>query len=357
MNDLHIAEWSDASIPQLLELSRATLGAGGAVAKTDEFWRWKHCENPFGRSYGIYATDEPAGAERAAAMRVLLRWQFAAPNGAHLHAVRAVDTATHPDYQRRGLFTQLTQRAIADLRGEGADLIFNTPNEKSLPGYLKMGWTLVDRRAIYVRPLRPVRMLRRQFGETSLPGDEEPEASFSPGAVLPWHAFVDFYGNEIWDLLAEWESRRTPCGWRTERSRAYYAWRFGRHPNVTYYVHAVGASTASERRLQGFCVVRANVRNGWQEIVLCEMALRDASAAGARSLVRSLLSHARADYVAAHFASGSIEHRALRRAGFLPAMGQGMRFTVLPLDVATTGAPDVRDAGAWDLTLGDLEVF
>ena len=40
-----------------------------------------------------------------------------------------------------------------------ADLIFNTPNEKSLPGYLKMGWTVVGHVPIYVRVRRPVRFV------------------------------------------------------------------------------------------------------------------------------------------------------------------------------------------------------
>ncbi len=57
MTDLYILDWTDESIPRLLELSRATLGAGGAVAKTVAFWRWKHCDNPFGRSYGVYVMD------------------------------------------------------------------------------------------------------------------------------------------------------------------------------------------------------------------------------------------------------------------------------------------------------------
>ncbi len=59
-----------------------------------------------------------------------------------VRAVRAVDTATHPDHQGRGIFSTLTPTRSRRC-GSRADLVFNTPNEKSLPGYLKMGWQIV----------------------------------------------------------------------------------------------------------------------------------------------------------------------------------------------------------------------
>ena len=77
-----------------------------------------------------------------------------APSGAcgrHGHASRA--------FQGRGIFSMLTRRALEDLRHE-ADLVFNTPNEKSLPGYLKMGWQVVGQVPIRVRIRRPIRFLR-----------------------------------------------------------------------------------------------------------------------------------------------------------------------------------------------------
>ena len=62
----------------------------------------------------------------------------------------------------------------------------------------------------------------------------------------------------------------------------------------------------------------------------------------------------RADFVVAHFAPGTVEYRSLRRCGFLPAAGQGMRFTVRPLDGSLAG---LSSPAAWDLSLGDLVIF
>ena len=57
--------------------------------------------------------------------------------------VRAVDTATAPDVQRLGIFSRLTTEALEVCRADAVALVFNTPNDKSLPGYVKMGWRLV----------------------------------------------------------------------------------------------------------------------------------------------------------------------------------------------------------------------
>ena len=61
-------------------------------------------------------------------------------NGITFRCVRAVDTATHPDFQRRGIFRLLTRPGSKWRAEQGLDLIFNSPNEKSGAGYLTMGW-------------------------------------------------------------------------------------------------------------------------------------------------------------------------------------------------------------------------
>ena len=69
---------------------------------------------------------------RIVGLRAFMRWEFAAGDR-RFRAVRAVDTATHPDYQGQGIFSRLTLEALDALRDQ-ADFVFNTPNEKSLPG-------------------------------------------------------------------------------------------------------------------------------------------------------------------------------------------------------------------------------
>ncbi len=87
---------------------------------------------------------------RVVAFRAFMRWEFVR-GGRVLRAVRAVDTATDPDYQGRGLFRALTMHGLESVRADGVDFVFNTPNGQSRPGYLKMGWRDVGRLPAAVR--------------------------------------------------------------------------------------------------------------------------------------------------------------------------------------------------------------
>ena len=132
----------------ILELLRRSLGRE-ADDRYQALFAWKHEENPFGPSPAWVACD----GDRLAGLRVLMRWEFL-DGGQVVRAVRAVDTATDPDYQGRGIFTRLTLHAIDELAGEGVEFVFNTPNDQSRPGYLKMGWEVVGRLPTLVRPTR-----------------------------------------------------------------------------------------------------------------------------------------------------------------------------------------------------------
>ena len=123
-----VRPYRDDDEASVLDLLAVTLGGGPAGRRPADFFRWKHLENPAGRSFMLVA--ELAG--QIVGFRAFMRWRFQA-DGAELRAVRAVDTATHPDHQGKGIFSTPTLRALDELRGE-TDLVFNTPNAASLPG-------------------------------------------------------------------------------------------------------------------------------------------------------------------------------------------------------------------------------
>ena len=76
-----------------------------------------------GRARGLHVVGFPrvsaVGARRPGRSR-------AAP-------ARAVDTATDPEFQGRGIFTRLTLEALDALPAEGVELVFNTPNARASP--------------------------------------------------------------------------------------------------------------------------------------------------------------------------------------------------------------------------------
>lgn len=345
---LTVCAYDTNASSQILDLLQTTLGNSGAVRKTADFWQWKHHANPFGASYGLYIWDE--AEQSVAGLRVLMRWVWRDKAGKALQAVRAVDTATHPDYQRQGIFSRLTNQAIIDLSTEGVACIFNTPNQKSLPGYLKMGWQVAAQWPLYIKPLRPLRMAWRRL-QPQAAARTWPFSAYFGDKILTWPAFVAAYGDQLPPFLATSEGARRQVGLRTPRTLAYLDWRYGQHPTVQYGVYA---ETTTANQLVGFAILRPNVRYGWQEIVLTELCLAEPDGATGRRLLRNLTRQLRGDYVIAHFAEATAERQLLRQSGFLRLPRQQMTFTVRPLQ---PGLEWLSQPAQWDLTLGDLEIF
>lgn len=124
----------ESDIPQIIQLLKISLGES-MIPKSEELWTWKHRNNPFGQSPVLVAEEDG----QLIGVRAFLRWEYQI-EGRSYKACRAVDTATHPDFQGKGIFKKLTLAMIEEIHKEGVDFIFNTPNSKSTPGYLKMGW-------------------------------------------------------------------------------------------------------------------------------------------------------------------------------------------------------------------------
>lgn len=328
--------------PAVLALLSTSLAGGPTGERTADFLRWKHRDNPFGVSPGLVAVTEDGAL---AAVRLLLRWELR--SGARvLRAVRAVDTATHPDHQGRGLFRRLTTAAL-DTVAADAELVFNTPNAQSRPGYLRMGWQVVGDVPVALRPIRPLRLLRglRGAGQAPVLGPDLPVRSRLPRAtdVLQDRAF------EVAELLAEAERGAATSRLRTHRSPAYLHWRYACPPGLDYRAVVV----QSGGRLHGLGLGRLRRRGTLAEFTLGEVLVRPGDRGAAGSVLRAA-ARSGADHVAAHLSPGSGLAAAGRRAGYLPVPGRGLTLTVNPR------APLPVDAAAltnWALQLGDLELF
>lgn len=132
----------------------------------DRAWfDWKHRDNPFGPSPGFVAELEG----RVVATRFFLRWRFRDRERV-VSAIRPVDTVVHPSARRRGVFTKLTLYGLEQIPAEQRELVFNTPNRNSLPGYLKMGWEIHGEPLTYCyRPTLPLLPRNEVHLHASLP--------------------------------------------------------------------------------------------------------------------------------------------------------------------------------------------
>ena len=324
--------------PRVLALLEAAMGKGPAGERSPEFFRWKHLDNPFGPSFMLVAE----GDGTIVGFRSFMRWRFQA-GGRMVPAVRAVDTATHPEFQGRGVFSRLTLEALEALREE-ADLVFNTPNEKSLPGYLKMGWRTVGKVPISIRVRRPIRFargLRWRGAPAGASGVRPPIDAETAAEALRDEKEValllDRAGGD--DQLLS-----------TPRDVEYLRWRYGSARVLDY--RAVREQQGD--RLTGLAIFRVRPRGKLWESTVTEVLVPRGDARTARTLLHRVVEAAGVDHVTCHFPAGSAPARGARRSGFFRSPG-GMTLVVNPLrdDVDT----DLTALGSWALSLGDLEVF
>jgi hypothetical protein len=110
---------------------------------TENFFIWKHLENPFGISTGIVALEN----NRIIGVKMLMKWEFKKGEQV-VKALRPVDTAVDINYRGKGVFSRMN-KFLQNEFNTSINLIFNTPNAKSLIPNLQSGWSDLETRLYF----------------------------------------------------------------------------------------------------------------------------------------------------------------------------------------------------------------
>jgi GNAT superfamily N-acetyltransferase len=320
----------------VLDLLSTSLGAGPTGKRTAEFFRWKHLQNPFGVSYLL--VGEVAG--QLAGLRALMRWEFKVGDRT-FHAVRAVDTATHPAYRGQGVFSALTLSALESLGGD-VDFVFNTPNRASGAGYLKMGWRVAGRPRVGIRIRRPLRFVWWFRYSGQAPSGPPPTVAAETAADV----LAD--GDAVAALLEEADEPSSSL--HTPRSVDFLRWRYADVPGLAYHAVREGSS--------GLLLFRVRRRGRLTECSIADVAVRRGDSGTAGRLLARALRSAPVDHATCLLPAGSAFRRAAFSRGFLRSGSLGARGVLLMVRPMQDGLrPDPTDMRSWGFSLGDLEVF
>ncbi len=105
---------------------------GAAPKFTAQSVAWRYRDNPAG---AVVGADAWAGETLAAHYVTCPLWAHV--DGQRVHGLLSMNTATHPDFQGKGLFTRLAQATYEQGRSGGYGFVIGVANGNSTPGFLR----------------------------------------------------------------------------------------------------------------------------------------------------------------------------------------------------------------------------
>jgi GNAT superfamily N-acetyltransferase len=206
---MEIVRANASDLTEIVQLLKESLGEK-LMPKSAAFFSWKHFQNPFGESVILLAKEEG----RIVGVRAFMNWQWATDREI-CRAVRAVDTATHPDFQGKGIFSKLTMKAVETCKENHTGFVFNSPNKISIKGYLKLGWYSNGKMPLTVKPIftLPFKSKKKSI--------EELYDEYSISKALA-------------SLEESWKIKEVGDNFITPVSKAYLVWRYRDCPVAQY---------------------------------------------------------------------------------------------------------------------------
>lgn len=304
-----------ADVDAIITLLQASLGES-LLKKSAKIWNFKHLDNPFGESTVLLAEEN----SDLIGVRAFMQWRWQIKNRVWT-SYRAVDTATHPHHQGKGVFKKLTLQALDEIHEKGDCFVFNTPNNQSRPGYLKMGWSEVGKIKVALIPtlLYSFSLLfSKKTGDSAI-------------TVAQLERLCAIHNEQ----LAEKNVLFTP------KSVSYLKWRYEENPLQNYFVvstpdfyiamyvkkhsffnelrvvESIGGLTAKERRKMHCAIVKYALQKGCLFITIADKNLFGLQLYG----------------------------------------GYGPKLTFRPLTSSTDFVQQALTIENWHYSLGDLELF
>ena len=308
-----LREAKEDDLDAILEVLRASLGETSSK-KTDAVWNYKHVLNPFGKSLVLVAEEN----DQIIGVRAFMRWEW--QRGTQTYsAFRAVDTATHPDHQGKGVFKKLTLKALEVAEERGDYFVFNTPNSQSKPGYLKMGWKELGKIRIGVSPV------------------------FS---FFNFRNYID--GEKLEDINIVTELLKNHCQNQkssnrlfTPKTMSFLEWRYLHNELLDYDI-----CYTKNYFVAGYIKERGKFR----EYRISEfLSIGKQSESEAYRIVKKLAKQRNANFIT--FSSDILKDRFALRGPFGPVL------TLKNINLSHGKNIDISDLKLWNYSLGDLELF
>ena len=319
----------------IIDILKLSLGES-TIPKSESLWNWKHELNPFGRSFVLLAEEN----EKLVGVRAFMQWEWEW-NGQTYKSIRAVDTATHPEHQGKGIFKKLTLQQVGFCKEQGISFVFNTPNNQSKPGYLKMGWVEQGRLPLKFKLLRPLSMAYHQmFKKNTTAGDDCHEST-----PQTWGPGIIDLVNRIPKKTEQVTSNLSPqyISWRYEKNPLYNYHYFTDHANFLLITRIKKHPFGLELRVVEFILLNpgTDLNKLNREI---------------RVQVMKFCESNKIDFIALSGLQYSSCKVCFKWMGVLPIRQMGPTITLRDLNM-NEKFPSLLPMKNWRFSLGDLQLF
>lgn len=313
---MNIREATESDIPEIVKVLKASLGEKD-LSLSETIYRYKHIDNKFGKSIVLIAEEK----NRIVGVRAFMGWEWQSQEQKFI-AYRAVDTATLPSHQGKGIFKKLTLAAVEIAKKSGVHFIFNTPNEKSRPGYLKMGWEPVGKIEIGIRPSLGFLSVNRKADSYQIQNSSTSEKTES--------------------LCSLWNKKLSDSkGFFTPKSLAYLEWRYQENPLQDYSVSMNDSY---------YLATYLKKRGRFRELRIAEFIFDDAkmSSKKVRQIIKDLEKKFSAHLIS--FSPKLLEMKG-KKGSFGPLL------VLNDLNLISEDKLILSDISNWYSSIGDLELF
>lgn len=245
LNQINIRAYENKDKLQILELLNRNFNKQEHMKlnRDIEWWEWKYEKNIFGKPI-IYIAEHNG---KIIGVRPFWPWKLTIGDK-KLNCFQPIDSVVDPEYRGIGIFTILTKTILKE-NSNLMDLVFNFPNEQSVQGNLKMGWTFVSRLQWYVKinDLFSIGKLMKNFRDFhSCPLQENDRISREKLNQIPINSSND---NKLKSL----------------ESFEFYYWRYLEHPKMNY-----GLNIINKNGKKFFYIFEINENNYGKELIILD---------------------------------------------------------------------------------------
>ena len=295
-----------------------------------EYWNWKHNKSPFGKTLVVLAFDK----KKLIGVRTFMKWQWIKDK--HIYnCARCVDAAVHPNYRRRGLFSEMTMYGLKIIKEEKVDFIFNTPNSNSLPGNLKMGWKEYGKTGLKVRINNIANSLYYRAAKKEFDVDEIDKVHYVKNLSKEYlHMFLS-------KLITDDQVLRKNI------SSDYFIWRYLDVPT-----HKYGVFIDSQDRFLIF--FRLNKKRKIRELRICDIIVKSLDEKAIKKAIKLLMNQYYVD-LATLTGDNDFTFKSLaNKVGFVSVGNRGL---TMVLREVNTPIDKFLNRDYWGYTSGDIELF